>query len=138
MRAKYRGRRGKKLPVHLQLPPHPSGRDWSERTIEWWEDAVTSPMGTRYTRADLHGLVVAFVIIDEFYVQASADMTARGAIGRLTMLATEARQQIARYGLTPRDRLSLHWAIAADPEEQDRRGPAPTPTPIDDYRAALG
>ena len=97
-------------------------------------------MGTQYLDADLSGLYLAFVLIDEFYVEASSDRTARGHVGRLTMLATEVRQQIARYGLTPRDRLSLHWGIARDEEDAPTGGAGGTPArpKVVDIRSTLG
>lgn len=138
MRQVFRGRRGTKLPKHLQLPPRPDDQPWQPRTVEWWQDAVTSPMGTRYLDADLHGLYLAFAIIDTFYREV-IDGPSRGHIGRLTMLATEVRQQIARYGLTPRDRLSLHWAIAEDEDQRSPRGGTPSPRDkVTDIRNVLG
>lgn len=139
MRRRFKGRRGSKLPKHLRLPERPDQAPWQDATVAWWQETVTSPMGTQFLDADLHGLFMAFVLIDEFYVEAGSDRFARGHIGRLTMLATEVRQQIARYGLTPRDRLSLHWGIGQDEEEAPKgSGGAPPRTNITDIRDALG
>lgn len=140
MRRRFRGRRGTKLPKHLVLPPRPDGEPWQQRTLDWWQETVTSPMATQYLDADLHGLYMAFALIDEFYVELASSRRARGHIGRLTMLAVEVRQQVARFGITPRDRLSLHWGVADDEVEQPKGGGdggAPTPR-VTDIRSRLG
>lgn len=140
MRERFKGRRGSKLPKSLQLPPALSGREWHQRTLDWWQEAVTSPMATRWLDADRHGLYAAFEIIDEFYFQLEEPRGTKGRAGRIGLLAAEIRQQIARFGLSPRDRLALHWAVADDEEDETpkRGGGGRPPSRITDYRASLG
>ena len=97
-------------------------------------------MGTQYLDADMHGLYLVFALIDEFYRELAEPVATRGRIGRLSMLSVEIRQQIARYGLTPRDRLALHWSIAADDEEATGpdAGGGGTRGNVTDFRSALG
>lgn len=140
MRSKFRGRRGTKLPIHLRLPERIEGEEpWTRQAVSWWQEVATSPQSTVYTEADRHGLYLAFSLIDEFYRELATPAATRGRVGRLTMLAVEIRQQIARYGLTPRDRLSLHWAIEDDEDETTPTGNGPkgNVTKVD-FRSGLG
>lgn len=135
MRARWKGR---KLPSHMRLPDRPDGEAWEDRTVAWWRDVMRSPQATRYLDADLGGLYIAFVLIDEFYKIAALDRLTKGRLAQMGKLASEIRQQIARYGLTPRDRLSLHWGVTPDEEDEGpKRGPAPV-TKMQDYRGSLG
>lgn len=127
--------RGKKLP---RLPRRTDGEEWDRRTSDWWREAMRSPMAEQYLAADRHGLLLAFTLIDEFYDQADDARGSKGRVSRLVMLAVEIRQQIARFGLTPRDRLSLHWHVPPDEEDEAPRGPGGPPAKIEDYRQALG
>lgn len=130
--------KGKRLPAHMRLPGRPDGDEWEDRTVAWWREVMKSPQATRYLDSDLGGLFLAFVLIDEFYKIASLDRMTKGRLAQMGKLAGEIRQQIARYGLTPRDRLSLHWGVAADEEDEaPRRGPASV-TAMKDYRDVLG
>lgn len=137
MTARFRGRRGTHLAARLRLPPRPDGQEWLQQSLDWWQEVVHSPMATRYVDADRHGLYMAFALIDEFYREL-ASTPSKGRAGRLAQLAVEVRQQIARYGLTPRDRLSLHWGIADDEEEDQPRGGGQGPSNLSDFRSALG
>ncbi len=128
--------RGVKLP---RLPRRPDDREWDKRTVDWWREVMRSPMGAEYLDADLHQLAMVFELIDEFYDQLDTERGTKGRISRLAMLSTEIRQQVARFGIAPRDRLSLHWHVPKDeapaaPEGSGTR----SPTPIGDYRDALG
>lgn len=137
MRDHWRGRRGHNLPKQLQLPTRPDGESWDELTLAWWQEAITSPMGTRFLAADVAGLRFAFVLVDEFYREWRQGPS-RGWHGRLQILAVEVRQQIARFGLSPRDRLALHWGVAEDEELQPAGGDGPKPRNVSDIRSVLG
>jgi len=127
--------RGKRLP---KLPAKPDGGEWDERTLDWWREAMRSPQSKAYTTADRHALMLSFYLVDEFYTELADERSARGRVGRLTMLATEIRQSIARFGLTPRDRLSLHWHIPPDTDAPARTQGRQAPARITDYRSRLG
>jgi len=134
-KAAHERHRGERLPKLPARPP--DAEPWDKRTVAWWRETMRSPMAGQYLDADLPVLHVAFELIDEFYATLE---TARGTKGRrpaLIGLALEIRQQIARFGLTPRDRLSLHWAVPAD-EEDDPDGPRAAPPPMVDPRFKLG
>lgn len=98
---------------------------------------MRSPMAQQYLAEDLQHLGMVFELIDEFYHQVRDDRERKGRIGRLVMLSTEIRQQVARFGLAPRDRLSLHWHVPIDDDEPSKAGPERPPN-IADFRDTLG
>jgi hypothetical protein len=126
------------------VPPLPTDRftrdgeeiPWHPRTIEWWEDVWSSPMGPEYDDSDLHGLIQLAELVDLFnYSESTA--------GRIK-LASEIRQQRTCFGLTPIDRRRLQWTIDQGEAAEDRtakrrasRQPAPAQPGDIDPRAML-
>ncbi|MFI1580026.1 hypothetical protein [Embleya sp. NPDC020630] len=119
------------LPDGTVVPELPPMREWTEQTRAWWADVWASPMAGEFVdgRADIHGLYVLAVLVDEFWQDPS------------TGLAAEIRLQRQCFGLTPIDRRRLQWEIerGEDAQERTRRRraqPAPAAAPTDP-RSAL-
>lgn len=100
------------LPEGFVAPELPDlgDREWLEQTREWWADVWTSPMAPEIAagQADIHGLYVLAVLIDDFWRTGDPK------------LAAEIRLQRTAYGLTPIDRRRLQWEIERVDEAQDR------------------
>jgi hypothetical protein len=113
------------LPADVVAPPLPEGREWRAETQAWWADVWASPMAGEFVdgRADIHGLFVLAVLVDDFWKKPT------------TMLAAEIRLQRQCFGLTPIDRRRLQWEIERGEEASDRtrrRRSAPAPKPAAD------
>jgi hypothetical protein len=102
-------------------------RPWHPLTRRWWRDVWRSPMATQYDALDEYGLLALAELIDQFWCNPTARLSAE--IGR-------AQQG---YGLTPADRARLHWTIEPSETEPGRRHPRPARNPAreDDPRAYL-
>lgn len=72
---------------------------WLKATRDWWADVWSSPMAPEYTDADIHGLVLLAMLVDQFHRTPTAG------------LAAEIRLQRQCFGLTPIDRRRLQWEI---------------------------
>ncbi|HEY3478761.1 MAG TPA: hypothetical protein VGL02_07655 [Streptomyces sp.] len=106
--------------------------DWHEMTLAWWADIWSSPMAPEFETADMHGLYVLAILVDDFWRKPS------------TALAAEIRLQRMAFGLTPIDRRRLQWEIergddAAERTAARRRTPKPPADgqPAPDPRAVL-
>jgi hypothetical protein len=99
----------------LEIPDLPARgrRKWHPFTVAWWTAVRTSPMATEYLEADLNGLYMLAVLVDEFWRLPSAQ------------LAAEIRQQRQCFGLTPIDRRRLQWTVQRV-EEGAKRQAAPS------------
>lgn len=105
-------------PHDQPVPGLPNHRIWHPMTQDWWRDIWSSPMGAQFLEADRHALYRLAILIDAFWLEPSKE------------LASEIRQQEARFGLTPLDRWRLQWKVEAAPAAVK----APVEVPTDDPR----
>ena len=107
------------LPPDFVTPELPDVRPWQSMTLSWWDDVWASPMASEFIDggADIHGLYLLAVLVDEFWSNPS------------TSLAGEIRLQRQCFGLTPIDRRRLQWEIdrGEDASERTRKRHAPPP-----------
>lgn len=107
------------LPEDFIAPDLPEMRPWNAMTLSWWDDVWASPMAGEFLDggADIHGLYLLAVLVDEFWTSPS------------TALAGEIRLQRQCFGLTPIDRRRLQWEIdrGEDASERIRRRRTPPP-----------
>lgn len=107
------------LPDNFAAPELPDVRPWNPMTLSWWDDVWASPMASEFVDggADLHGLYLLAVLVDDFWTTPT------------TSLAAEIRLQRQCFGLTPIDRRRLQWEIdrGEDASERTRRRRAPVP-----------
>lgn len=107
---------------NVVAPELPPGREWQPLTLAWWHDVWASPMAPEFDDSDRHGLFMLAVLVDEFWLDPSADA------------AAEIRLQRKDFGLTPLDRRRLQWEIERVDEAQDkgerRRATPSTPKPV--------
>ncbi|WTW93630.1 hypothetical protein OG216_09685 [Streptomycetaceae bacterium NBC_01309] len=98
------------LPDGMAVPALPKGRRWRAETKAWWADVWASPMAGEFVdgRADIHGLFVLAVLVDDFWSEPT------------TALAAEIRLQRQCFGLTPIDRRRLQWEIERGEEATER------------------
>lgn len=109
------------LPADAAVPALPKGRRWRAETKSWWADVWASPMASEFVhgRADIHGLFVLAVLVDDFWSEPT------------TALAAEIRLQRQCFGLTPIDRRRLQWEIERGEEATERtRRRRSEPTPL--------
>lgn len=94
----------------MAVPALPKGRRWRAETKAWWADVWASPMAGEFVdgRADIHGLFVLAVLVDDFWSEPT------------TALAAEIRLQRQCFGLTPIDRRRLQWEIERGEEATER------------------
>ncbi len=86
-----------------ELPARgPGEQPWHPQTVAWWNDLWSSPMARRYLQADIHGLFVGAVLLDQFWHQPSATK------------AAEVRRQLEQYGLSVMSRRRLDWRVRDD------------------------
>ena len=97
--ARKRRRRAPKLPTLVVGQERP----WHPLTLAFWREVWRSPMAGQFLAADVHGLYVLALLVDEFWLAPTKEM------------ASEIRQQRMCFGLTPLDRRRLAWQISADP-----------------------
>lgn len=69
---------------------------------EWWRDLWASPMATQFLPADIHTLSRLAELKDDYAVEPNVK------------LLTEIKQLEDRYGLNPKSRRELRWAIVDD------------------------
>lgn len=100
------------LPEDFVAPELPDldDREWLSQTRDWWNDVWSSPMAPEFIdgHADIHGLYVLAVLVDDFWRTGDPK------------LAAEIRLQRTAFGLTPVDRRRLQWEIERTEEAQDR------------------
>jgi hypothetical protein len=101
------------------LGRHPSGRAWHPRTRAWWEDGWRSVVAQKYLTIDRHRLLLAAVLIDDFWK--AKDASARREAHQ------EIRLALSAFGQTPLDRWRLQWSIHETPAELPTPAPAPAP-----------
>ena len=94
------------------VPPLPDDKEWHPRTLSWWNDVWSSPMGPEYDESDTHGLVALAELVDMFNTTDSPTHKIK--------LASEIRQQRVCFGLTPIDRRRLQWTIDQGEEAEER------------------
>ena len=105
------------LPDDFERPELPGSRPWHPMTLDWWDDVWASPMASEFIDggADIHGLYILAVLVDDFWATPT------------TSLAAEIRLQRQCFGLTPIDRRRLQWEIergeAASERTRKRRAP---------------
>ena len=87
------------VPSGVKTPALPKGRKWHQQTRRWWKDIWASPMAPEFLQADVHGLFLLAVLVDDFWLEPSKE------------LAAEIRLQRQCFGLTPIDRRRLQWEI---------------------------
>ncbi len=106
------------MPERSEIPalPDKDGRDWHPDTVRDWSDWWQSEMSTQWLQADIGGLRMLAVLVDEFH-----------KTGKASILA-EIRLQRQCYGLTPLDRSRLQWEVergeSADRRLRERERPA--------------
>lgn len=101
-----------RMPV---LPKRVGG--WKAETRSFWTDVWSSPMAGQFLQADVSGMLMLAVLIDQYWTAPTS------------ALAAEIRLQRQCFGLTPMDRRRLEWktepeAAVAAPVAK-RRNPAP-------------
>lgn len=105
-----------------KLPAHPHA-EWCQLTLRWWRTVWQSPMRHEYTEADIHGLWMMAMIVNDFWL--AETQTARQSA------AAEMRLQSTRFGLSPIDRSRLRWEIEKSDEAASkgdkRRAAVPAP-----------
>jgi hypothetical protein len=104
--------------------------NWLPETRAWWRDLWRSPMAARFLGVEVHGLHVVAQLRDDFWRAPS------------TQLASEIRQQEARWGLDQLARWRLQWEVVGDaamaPKARTPDSPPPSPpAPADDPRKVL-
>ena len=115
------------LPSRRRVPPLPKRDEpWHALTEAWWRDVWRSPMAAEYLQADVHGLYLLAVLVNDFWDCPSKE------------LAGEIRLQRQCYGLTPIDRRRLQWEVERIEKVTRRRVVAATPIdPAEDPRRIL-
>lgn len=97
-----------------QLPPRDRQSErWHPKVIAWWQSVWHSPMAGELLESDVKG---GLLLIAELYQRRWAADTAK----EIVALATEIRQQEARFGLSPVDRRRLQWEIERGQQADDR------------------
>lgn len=91
------------------MPDHPKGDEWHAMAERFWRDVWHSPMSDEYLRADVHGLFVMVVLIDQFWKRPNVN------------LSREIRQLGQNYGLSPIDRRRLEWSVERTEQAKDKR-----------------
>ena len=96
-------------PLRRRIPRLPpiGDREWLPITRSWWRDVWRSPMAARLLRADFHALYRLAGLIDAYWRNPTAALSA------------EIRIQEGRFGLTPGDRERLQLTVVA-PEVAER------------------
>ncbi|WP_157965268.1 hypothetical protein [Euzebya rosea] len=87
--------------------PRPNGRGWLKATRDAWARWWRSPMAHEWDASDYYQLVSIAVLLDDWL---------RGDLDSLK----ELRHWMQHYGLTPKSRRTLRWAM---PDTGDERGP---------------
>jgi len=112
-----------------QLPDNPSGEDWHDMTVQFWQDLWLSPMTSEYIRADIHGLLRLLVLVDMFWRKPTVS------------LSGEIRLMGQLFGLSPIDRRRLEWQVVNSEDAKDkhnqRRGRQATTIDSSDPRLIL-
>src|SRR5687768_15399112 len=92
--------------ANASVPPLPRlrGRQrWHPRVRDWWVAVWRSPMASEYLEADRDGLTILAQLYQAFWT--TEELKVR------VQIASEIRQQSARFGLSPVDRRRLQWEI---------------------------
>lgn len=101
-------------------------RAWHRRTVAWWASVWSSPMARRYLDADVHGLLMAAELVDQFWYKPTAS------------LAAELRRQLEQFGLSVMSRRRLDWRIRDEPPaEAPAAKQAPARRRVDPREAAF-
>lgn len=103
------------LPANAPKLPRRSPT-WRKSTREWWAAVWSSPMAEHFLDADVPALVRIAELVDRL------DRLGPDDDALALKLTGEIRLQEARFGLSPGDRLRLHWAVRppADPAPKRR------------------
>lgn len=110
------------LPKRLDSDGHPAGK-WHPRTISWWHVIWASPMASQWLPSDAEGLLAVAELVDLYWRHPDPKILG------------EIRQQSARFGLSPLDRMRLSWKIETPAE---KKAPAqPTRGAVVDPRGVL-
>jgi hypothetical protein len=83
-------------------------------------------MAAEFIEADIDALYMLASLKDEFWTRAPGN-------GKL---ASEIRQQEARFGLSPLDRRRLEWGLEKPPEDEEPENTEP-PAPVVDPRKMM-
>lgn len=111
------------LPRRLDAEGKPAG-SWHPRTKAWWRGIWASPMASQWLPSDAEGLLAVAEMVDLYWRQPDPKVLA------------EIRQQSARFGLSPLDRMRLSWKVEQPPEK--KAAPAPVSRgPVVDPRGVL-
>lgn len=120
------------LPDDVLRPAHGDrpAEQWHPAVVRWWEDWRRSPQAvTMATDADWHELLACARLYQDFYTRDR---------GR-TMVASEIRQRMAKFGATHEDRLRLRLSLEMTEETPiGDPGDGATVSHLDDRRARLG
>lgn len=133
-----KARRVPPLPGRL-FPADAEGKRKPDPSVRnWWRVIWRSPMSSRWLDADVEGLYLIAQLRHAF-----AGLMAEGKPG-ITTIASEIRQQEARFGLDVLARRRLDWRIGGAPAatskpvaEPDREASPPMPDPASDPRRTL-
>ena len=103
---------------------------WMPHVIAWWNDIWSSPMSSEFDDADIHGLYLACMYLQES-TNSGLKASERISYGKNYEAA------VRNYGLTPMARRSLQWEIARSDEATDKNAKRkarenPPAAPVDD------
>lgn len=113
-------------PDDVVIPDLPSSKPvWQPRTLQHWEEVMSSPMAPEYDESDLQALFMVAELWDDFYLIEAEDLPFDRKARLRSNLMGEIRLQEQRFGLTPIDRRRLQWEIdrgeEADEKTRERR-----------------
>lgn len=97
------------------VEPHdyePRMLDWRPATLAWWDTIWASPIAGEWVDADVPGLLMLAVLVDEFATTGSREVHA------------ELRMASREFGLSPLSRRTLQWEVKRV-EAASRPTPAP-------------
>lgn len=87
--------------------------EWRPHVVAWWESIWSSPMSSEYDDADIHGLYLACM-----YLQESTNPMLKAA--ERISYGKNYEAAVRNYGLTPMSRRSLQWEIARSNEATEK------------------
>ena len=88
---------------------------WRKATREWWASVWNSPMAENFLDADVPSLVRIAELIDRL------DRLDPDDHALALKLTAEIRLAQSAFGLTPGDRLRLHWSIRPPMEPEPKK-----------------
>ena len=100
---------------------------WHHLTQAWWARLWASPMGPEYIESDVDSLYMTASLVDAYWWGNGSD----------AKLASEIRQQLARFGATPLDRRRLEWELEKPEAEEATPPDSSPPKLVADPRATM-